>query len=75
MKSCQFLNLTTLLYEKRKNTHASLSQKRKTEKSWTLFYDRLFYNVFKMTINHFYSIGSQELFLFRKLIRSTIFTF
>ena len=29
--------------ERKKNTHAGVNEKRKTEKKWTLFYNRLFY--------------------------------
>ena len=39
---------------KREKTLVQRSVRKKTQKSWTLFYDRLFYNVFKMTINHFF---------------------
>ena len=46
-----FENLQTLWKKKkkkkRKNTHAAVNEKRKTEKSWTLFYNRLFYNLLK----------------------------
>ena len=30
---------------KKKDTYAAINEKRKTEKSWTLFYKRLFYKV------------------------------
>ena len=32
--------------EREKNTHAVVNMKRKTGKSWTLFYNRLFYKAF-----------------------------
>ena len=45
------------LKEKTKNIHTVVNEKRKSEKSWNLFYDMLFYKAFKMAINHFSSIG------------------
>ena len=44
MKSYQFFKICKRFYKKkRKNTHTAVNVKRKTEKSWTLFCNRLFY--------------------------------
>ena len=44
MKSYQFFKILKRLdKEREKNTHAAVNEKRKTEKSWTLFYNRLLY--------------------------------
>ena len=42
----KFINLskfTNALTRKEKNNYAAVNEKRKTEESWTLFYNRLFY--------------------------------
>ena len=38
----------------RVNTHTTVTEKRKTEKSWTLFTTGCFIKPFKMIINHFF---------------------
>ena len=50
MKACQsnltnFPKFANALIRKEKKTYAAANEKRKTEKSWTLFYNRSFYNV------------------------------
>ena len=50
MKTCQgnlinFSKFANALIRKAKNTYAAVNEERKTEKSWTLFYNRLFYKV------------------------------
>ena len=67
MKSNQFFKIYKRFdKERKKNTGTAVSEKRKTEKKWNLFYNRLFFKAFKNN-NHF--------FLFRKLIRSAFFGF
>ena len=44
MKSYQFSKIYKRFdKERKKTTHAGVNEKRKTEKKWTLFYNRLFY--------------------------------
>ena len=44
MKSYQFFKIYKRLYKKREeNAHTAVNEKKTTEKSWTLFYNRLFY--------------------------------
>ena len=46
MKSYQFFKICQCFdKEREKNTYAAVNEKRKTEKSWTLFYNRLFYKI------------------------------
>ena len=46
MKSYQFFKICKRFdKEREKKTYAAVNEKRKTEKSWTLFYNRLFYKV------------------------------
>ena len=46
MKSYKFSKFPyALIRKENKNAYAAVNQKRKTEKSWTLFYNRLFYKV------------------------------
>ena len=46
MKSYQFFKICQCFdKEREKNTYAAVNEKRKTEKSSALFYDRLFYEV------------------------------
>ena len=84
MKACRrnpisFSRFLNAFIRKKKNSHTALSEKRKTEKSWNLFYLRgHFMKPLKMAINHFFfnrSFCSQDLFLFCKLVHSAIFVF
>ena len=44
IKSYQFFEIYLRVdKEREKNSHALVNEKRKTEKSWTLFYNKLFY--------------------------------
>ena len=46
MKSYQFFKICKRFdKEREKNTYAAVNERRKTKKSWTLFYNRLFYKV------------------------------
>ena len=46
MKFDQFFKICKRFYKVReKNTYAAVNEDRKTEKSWTMFYNRLFYKV------------------------------
>ena len=47
MKSYQFLKIYKRFDEKREKTLIQQSTRKKTEKSWTLFYNRLFYKTLK----------------------------
>ena len=70
-----FPDFTTLLQRKRKNAHRAVNENRRTEKNWTLFYNRLFYKALQND-NHFFfnrSFCLQDIYWFRKLVRSTIF--
>ena len=63
MKVCRW-NLISF-EEKRKNNHAAVNEKRKTEKIWTLFYLTGCFMTLKMVINHFFfnrSFCSQDFF-------------
>ena len=54
-----------LLSEKRKNNHAAVNKKQKTEKIWTLFYLTGYFMTLKMAINHIFfnrSFCSQDFF-------------
>ena len=74
-----FQDLQTLLWEKRKSSHTAVIEKRRTEKSWNLFYlTDYFMKPSKMAINHFFFsrfFCSQDLFLFCKLVHSAVFVF
>ena len=60
IKACQWNLISFSKFEKRfdkereKNSYEAGNEKRKTDKSWTLFYDRLFCKVLCMIINHFF---------------------
>ena len=43
MKSYQFFKIWKPFDKEREKTHVVVNEKRKTAKSWTLFYNRLFY--------------------------------
>ena len=44
MKSYKFFKIWKRIFKEReKNTYVAVNEKRKTEKNWTLFYNRLFY--------------------------------
>ena len=61
MKSYQIFKICKRFNtETEKNTYAAVNEKRKTEKSWTLFYNRLFYKVFNMIINHFFVLQAHS---------------
>ena len=68
MKSYQFFKIYKRLYKKRDKIHIVLNEKWKAEKSWTMFYKRLFSKTLenvKMIINHFFfnrSFCSQDFF-------------
>ena len=51
-------NLLTRWWRKRKNTHTVINEKRKTEKSWTLFYNRLFHKALSKDNHCFYLSSS-----------------
>ena len=44
--------------EKEKSTHTTVNEKRKTEKSWTLFYNKLLYKAHLIIIYFFYLVRS-----------------
>ena len=47
MKSYQFLKIYKRFYKDREKTLIQQSMRKKTEKSWTLLYNRLFYKALK----------------------------
>ena len=74
MKFYQFFKIY-----KRKNSHTTDNEKRKTMKSWTSFYlTGYFMKPLKMAINHIFFnryFVFTRFFLFRKLIHSAILAF
>ena len=77
MKSYQFLKIYKRFYKDREKTLIQQSMRKKTEKSWTLLYNRLFYKALKND-NYFFfnkSFCLQDFFLFRKLVHSVVFSF
>ena len=42
MKPYQFFKISKRFDKERENFYATVNEKRKTEKSWTLFYNKLF---------------------------------
>ena len=55
MKSYQFFKICKRFDKERENTYAAVNEKKKTEKSWILFYNRLFYKSFNVKIfNHLF---------------------
>ena len=50
MKSYQFFKICKRFDKERENTDAAVNEKKKTEKSWILFYNRLFYKSFNVKI-------------------------
>ena len=70
MKSYQFFKICKRFYKKKEKTLVQQSMKKRTEKSWTLFYNSYFIKSFKITVNHFFfnrSFCAQGFFYFASL--------
>ena len=78
MKSCQLFRLYKR-FRKKKHTHTVVNENTKTEKSWNLFYNRLFYKVLqpfkKIIIFSAISIFVHKIFIFSQARSQRSFRF
>ena len=71
--------INAFIRKEKKQSYSIVKEKRKTEKSWNLFYLKgCFTKPLKLAINHFFfnrPFLFTRFFLFRKLVHSAIFAF